>query len=102
MKIITVKMRLSVALLVTVFSSIKNSSPNLDSDEEVFDQCTIHASEYDQTTLDAAEGKYNSKGRLDHQKCFPYLSEIVLTKGFRTLYVEIMNFIYFIASSITS
>ena len=70
MKIITVKMRLSVALLVIVFSSIKNSSPNLDSDEEVFDQGTIHASEYDQTTLDAAEEKYNSKGMVRPSEMF--------------------------------
>jgi len=81
MKIITVKMRLSVALLVTVFSSIKNSSPNLDSDEEVFDQCTIHASEYDQTTLDAAEGKYNSKACSAVVTCHPNQMSISLSKA---------------------
>ena len=64
MNIIMVRLRLYVLLFVLVFQRIENSSQNLDSDEDILDQCTIHASEYDQTTMEADEGKYNSKGRI--------------------------------------
>ena len=64
MNIIMIRLRLYMLLFVVVCQRIENSSQNLDSDKELLDQCTIHASEYDQTTMETDEGKYNSKGRI--------------------------------------
>ena len=60
--ILMVKMRLSVALFVIIPLLFPTSSQNLYSDEESIDQCTIHASEHDQTSLDTDQDKYDSEG----------------------------------------
>lgn len=79
--ILMVKMRLSVALFVIIPLLFPTSSQNLYSDEESIDQCTIHASEHDQTSLDTDQDKYDSEACGAVVKCHPNKMSISLSKS---------------------